>query len=386
MIINSKIKESPTLKFAQSARNRIANGEKIISLGLGEPEFPVPQEIIDATVNVLQNKKSGYSSPMGLPHLREKIVKKLKEENSINCDINNILVSAGAKQAFQVIASVILKPEDEVIILNPSFVSFEPQVLIAEPDCKVIKIDVNKNDFSLPLQNIENAITSKTKLLIVNSPNNPAGYMLTEVELTFLYKLAEKHNFYLLSDEIYEKLSFGCQKHFSPGALESTPKNVVTINGFSKSHAMTGWRLGYACFPQELFTDIQKLQMHINTNTCTFIQEGVAIGFDTDMSYLEAYNDKLKTRIGWYKEMLDRTTKVSGVIPEGGFFAFLNIGKTGLDSNSFCSRLIEETGVATTPGVAFGEQWDDHIRISFATDDAIVKEGIELIEKFIKNL
>jgi aspartate/methionine/tyrosine aminotransferase len=283
-------------------------------------------------------------------------------------------------------ASVILKPDDEVIILNPSFVSFVPQVLIAEPECKVIKIDVDKSDFSLPLQDVENAITFKTKLLIVNSPNNPAGYMLTEKELTFLYKLAEKHSFYLLSDEIYEKLSFGYQKHFSPGALESTPKNVVTINGFSKSHAMTGWRLGYACFPQELFIDIQKLQMHTNTNTCTFIQEGVANGFDADMSYLKAYNDKLKTRIGWYKEMLDRTPQVSGVIPEGGFFAFLNIGKTGLDSNSFSVRLIEETGVATTPGVAFGEQWDDHIRISFATDDAIVKEGLELIEKFIKNL
>lgn len=386
MIINSKIKESPTLKFAQSARNRIANGEKIISLGIGEPEFPVPKDIIDATINVLQNRKSGYSSPMGLLHLREKIVRKLKEENNINSDVNNILISAGAKQAFQVMASVMLKPQDEVIILGPSFVSFEPQVLIAEPDCRVIKIDVNKNDFSLPLENIENAITSETKLLIVNSPNNPAGYMLTEAEITFLFGLAQRHNFYLLSDEIYEKLSFGFQKHFSPGSLESSPKNVVTINGFSKSHAMTGWRLGYACFPIELFTDIQKLQMHTNTNTCTFIQEGVAIGFDTDMSYLERYNDKLKTRVGWYRDMLYRTTKVSGVIPNGGYFAFLNIGNTGLDSNTFCSRLIEETGVAITPGVAFGEQWDDHVRISFATDDAIVKEGLELIEKFVNNL
>lgn len=386
MRINPQIKESPTLKFAQAARERISRGEKILSLGLGEPEFNVPKEIVEATREVLATKKSGYSTPTGLPQLRKKIAAKLQNENGISCTENNIIVTAGAKQAFQIIASVILKPEDEVIILNPSFVSFVPQVLIAEPDCKVIKIDVDKKDFSLPLKSIENAITSKTKLLVVNSPNNPAGYMLTEEELTFLYNLAAKNDFYLLSDEIYEKLRFGNQKHFSPGSLESEPKNVVTINGFSKSHAMTGWRLGYACFPQELFTDIQKLQMHTNTNTCTFIQEGVANGFDADMAYLDTYNEKLKTRIGWYAEMLERTPQVSGVIPKGGFFAFLNIGKTGLDSNTFSGRLIDETGVATTPGVAFGEEWDDHIRISFATDDSIVKEGLQLIEKFIKSL
>lgn len=386
MKINSQIKESSTLKFAQAARERIVKGEKIISLGLGEPEFDVPNEIVEATRKVLATKKSGYSTPTGLPQLRKKIANKLLVENGIHCTENNIIVTAGAKQAFQIVVSAILRPKDEVIILHPSFVSFVPQVLIAEPDCKVIKIDIDKKDFSLPLRKIENAITSKTKLLIVNSPNNPAGYMLTELELTFLYKLSKKHAFYLISDEIYEKLRFGNQQHFSPGSLETLPKNVITINGFSKSHAMTGWRLGYACFPQELFTDIQKLQMHTNTNTCTFIQEGVANGFDADMSYLDSYNDKLKTRIVWYQEMLERTPQVSGVLPEGGFFAFLNISKTGLDSNTFAGRLIEETGVATTPGLAFGENWDDHIRISFATDDDIVKEGLALIEKFIKNL
>jgi len=324
---------------------------------------------------------------MGLPQLKKKIANKLQVENGISCDENNILISAGAKQAFQIIVSSLLVPEDEVIILNPSFVSFIPQVLIAEPQCTVKSVDVNKNDFTISIEDIKKVITSKTKLLVVNSPNNPAGYMLSQNQLCDLYTLAEEHNFYIISDEIYEKLRFGNTEHFSIGSLEiKGVKRVITINGFSKSHAMTGWRLGYACFPQELFSNIQKIQMHTNTNTCTFIQEAMSNAFEADLSYLDAYNEKLKRRIGWYKEMLDRTEKISGVIPEGGFFAFLNISELGIDSNTFCSRLIEKTGVATTPGIAFGENWDDHIRISFATDDDTVKQGLSLIEEFVKSL
>lgn len=387
MILNPKIKESLTLSFAEAARERKSKGLNIISLGLGEPEFNVPVEIIEATKKILSEKKSGYSSPLGLPQLKKKIANKLQQENGIYCNENNILISAGAKQAFQIVASSLLVPEDEVIILNPSFVSFIPQVLIAEPGCTVKTVDVNKNDFTISIEDIKQMITPKTKLLVVNSPNNPAGYMLSQNQLQDLYKLAEEHNFYIISDEIYEKLRFGNTEHFSIGSLESNGvKRVITINGFSKSHAMTGWRLGYACFPEELFSNIQKIQMHTNTNTCTFIQEGMNNAFDVDLSYLDSYNEKLKRRIGWYKEMLDRTDKISGVIPEGGFFAFLNISELGIDSNTFCSKLIENTGVATTPGIAFGENWDDHIRISFATDDDTVKQGLALIEEFVKNL
>jgi len=387
MRINSQIKQSPTLKFAMAARERIAKGENIISLGLGEPEFDVPKEIIESTTEILVTKKSGYSSPLGLPDLKNKIAQKLSQENGIPCKANNILISAGAKQAYQMVVSALLLPNDEVIVINPSFVSFVPQLLIAEPDCKIINVDVNKTDFSLPIEQIEKVITSKTKLLVVNSPNNPGGYMLSEQQLTELFSLAEKHDFYILSDEIYEKLQFADRKHFSIGSLEKNEiKRVITINGYSKSHAMTGWRLGYACFPKEMQENLLKLQMHINTNTCTFIQEGVANAKNVDLSYLNLYNEKLRERISWYSEMIGRLPNITSVIPQGGFFAFMNISQLSLDSNTFCSQLIEETGVATTPGLAFGENWDDHVRISFATDDEVVKRGLELIEKFIKSL
>ena len=386
MLFRPEIKESLTLKFAESAAERSKRGLPIISLGLGEPEFKTPREIIDATIAVLNEKNSGYSSPMGLLSLRKKLAQKLRDENGIPADADNIIVTSGAKQAFQLMMMTLLQPGDEVIVLNPSFVSFIPQILIAEPSCKIIKIDVSKTDFSLPIEEIKNAVTEKTKLLVLNTPNNPAGYMLKEKELRELFELAKEKDFFVLSDEIYEKLVFDNSTHFSIGSLEDQVSKVITINGFSKSHAMTGWRLGYACFPASMKSNLLKIQQHTNTNTTTFIQEAVDRAFDLDVKYLDDYNLLLKNRIGRYMEMVDRLEGVTAIAPTGGFFAFMNIANLGMDSNTFCSRLIEETGVATTPGIAFGDNWDDHVRISFAIEDEKVNLGLELMENFIKSL
>lgn len=386
MLFREEIGESITLKFAEAANERRKKGLPIISLGLGEPEFRTPQPIIDATVEVLQAKNSNYSSPMGVQSLREKIAAKLKNENGINATPDNIIVCAGAKQAFQHMMMVMVEPGDEIIVINPSFVSFVPQVYIAEYDCKVVTVDVSKVDFSLQLDEIRAKVTPKTKAIIVNSPNNPAGYMLSRAQLTELFAMAEEMDFYIVSDEIYEKLVLDDNTHFSIGSLEEKPTRVITINGFSKSHAMTGWRLGYACFPSEFKHNLLKYQQHTNTNTCTFIQEGMAKAFDIPQDYLEDYNAKLSARFRLYNEMISRLDKVSGIAPQGGFFAFMNISKLGMDSNTFCARLIEATGVATTPGIAFGDHWDDHVRISLATDDKIVAEGLRLMEDFIKTL
>lgn len=384
MLFREEIGESLTLNFAAAAAERQKKGLPIISLGLGEPDFNVPEQIILATIKILQTKKATYSDPMGLLSFREKIAGKLRDENQINCGANNILVSAGAKQAFQQVCMALLEPGDEVIIINPSFVSFIPQVYIAEPQAYVKIIDVNKSDFSLPVESIKHAISSSTKLLIINSPNNPAGYVSSKEQLMELYNLAESNDFFILSDEIYEKLFFSDLSHFSIGSLESTPTRVITINGFSKSHAMTGWRLGYACFPILLRNKLLKLQQHMHTNTCTFIQMAMVEAFNSESDYLQVYNQKLSTRAKMVERAFSNISQVKLVSPKAGFFAFLNIKETGLDSNTFSSRLIEETGVATTPGIAFGHNWDDHVRISFATADKILEEGIELMCQFIK--
>lgn len=385
MIIRSEIQESLTLKFAESANERRKKGLDIISLGLGEPEFPVPKEIVEATINILSTKKSGYSSPLGLQKLREQIAEKLKNENGINCDFQNIIITPGSKQALQLILMALLKPNDEVIVLTPAFVSFIPQIYLAEPNSIVHEVDVSKIDYSIPFEKIEKSINSNTKLLILNTPNNPAGYMFSDEELKKLYALAELYDFYIVSDEIYEKLNFSNNNHFSIGSLEDNVKRIITINGFSKSHSMTGWRLGYACFPKSMSSDLLKIQQHVNTNTCTFIQEGLTAAYDNiDYSYLDEYNKKLKNRIDLFMDMVNNTNKISSVKPQGGFFGFLNIAETKVSSNQFCSDLILETGVALTPGVAFGNNWDDHVRISFATEDSIVEKGLALIKEFVE--
>lgn len=383
MEFRKEITESLTLKFAEAAAKRRQVGLPIISLGLGEPEFGTPEEVINATIDALKRGNSGYSNPMGILSLREKIANKLKKDNNINCSVDNIIITAGAKQAFQIIAMALLQPHDEVIVINPSFVSFIPQLLIAEPRCKVIEIDVSKLDYSLKIEEIESVISDKTKLLVINSPNNPAGYVFKESEIKALYHLATKYGFYIISDEIYEKLNYSDEPHFSIGSLEDNPKHIITINGFSKSHAMTGWRLGYACFPLNIKSIVLKIQQHTNTNTCTFVQEGMNAAFELDLSYLDEYNLKLKNRVEKYATMIRGTDRVTGIIPEAGFFAFMNINQLGTDSNTFCSNLINKTGVALTPGIAFGKNWDDHVRISFATADENIEEGLKFLKDFI---
>lgn len=387
MYFREEIGESLTLKFAESARKRKSRGLPIVSLGLGEPDFDTPAELINATIAELQKGNSTYSTPLGVLPLREQIAHRLELENKIPATPGNILVAAGAKQAFQIVLMALLEPRDHVIVVEPAFVSFIPQLYLAEPDCEVSTVNVDSEDFSLPVDRIEQLITAKTKAIIINTPNNPAGYVIGEQELKKLYQIAEKNDCYIISDEVYEKLVFEGQYHFSVGSLEREVSRVITINGYSKSHAMTGWRLGYACYPAELNSKILKIQQHMNTNTCTFVQAAVAgVGNKMDMTYLKVYCRELKSRSEIVAEAVESTSCLGLVKPVSGFFSFINISETGMTSNDYCSELIERVGVATTPGIAFGESWDDHIRLSFATDAQILNEGLAKLVEFSEGL
>jgi aspartate aminotransferase len=385
MRFKDEVGQSLTLKFAESAARRRASGQSIISLGLGEPDFSTPISIIEATQRVLGEGVSGYSSPMGLPALREIIAEKLASENQVRCTADNILVAAGAKQAFQIVCMAMLEPGDEVVIIAPAFVSFVPQLYLSEPECVVKCIDISKNSFSAPLEQLEAAVNEKTKLIVINSPNNPAGYVFCPDEMSSIYQMARESDAYLISDEIYEKLNFSDEKMLSPGSLESSPERVITINGYSKSHAMTGWRLGYACIPDALKSRVLKIQQHMNTNTCTFVQKAVASVGRIDEGYLAQYREKLKKRSRMVVQWAESVDAISVVEPQAGFFAFLNISNSGVNSNDFCGRLIENMGVATTPGIAFGDKWDDHIRLSFAVPEATLVEGLGRITEFLES-
>lgn len=386
MIFREEVGESLTLKFAESAARRREMGLPIISLGLGEPDFATPPEIISATKEVLDEGTSQYSSPLGIAPLREQLANKFKQENAIQCDANNILVAAGAKQAYQLIAMVLLEPDDEVVVVTPAFVSFIPQILLAEPRCIVKTLDINKENFTFPLDKLEDVVSVRTKLIVINSPNNPAGYVIDEQELKAIYAIAEKYDCYVISDEIYEKLNFSSVTHKSIGALESEPKRVITINGYSKSHAMTGWRVGYACFPQQLKSKLLKIQQHANTNTNTFIQKALVKAGDVNEDYLHEYCAALALRCKMVSSWAETTERISLRSPEAGFFAFLNISDLDMSSNEFCGAVIEQVGVALTPGIAFGASWDDHVRLSYAVQPVELSKGLDLISQFVNGL
>jgi len=383
MKLSPEITDSLILKFAELARKKNRMGEEIISLGIGEPNFKTPEIIIEETMKAIYNGFTRYSSPQGLFELRELIVEKLKVENNIIANLENIIVTPGAKQAMMLTLMAILEPGDEVINFNPCYVSYIPQIKIAEPSTKIHNLDVSKKDFSIDWDLFSSLINQKTKAVIINSPNNPSGKMLSKNDFLEISKRIKNHNCYLISDEIYEKLVFGSIKHYSPGSIKNIKNRVVTINGFSKAFAMTGWRIGYLSAPEKVAEKIIKLQQHINTNTVTFIQKGVCKTFTIKTKELNEFNESLKEKLTYMIAAFKKEPKLKFIPPDGGLFSFVNISATGIDSDSFATQLLRKTNVAVTPGIGFGQNWDDYIRISMVINNNKFFKAIDLLTDFV---
>lgn len=386
MIFRPEIGESLTLKFAEAVGERKKRGEEVLSLGLGEPDFQPPKALFNALVKASQNISSHkYSASAGIFPLREKIASELKVHNVINCSAQNIIITPGTKQAIIIALMALLEPDDEVIIIQPSYVSYIPQVYLAEPNAVIKLVNLEKNTYELDWNEFENALNEKTKVVLINSPHNPTGKMMSESDLRKLFQITEKYGTYILSDEIYDKLIFGETEHFSIGSLEKEPTRVVTLNGFGKSLAVTGWRIGYSCIPSIMMGKVIKLMQHINTNTSTLIQATFNEAWPLPYEHLDKYTGKLLERTNLYLDFLSRNPEISGSKPQGSFFAFINISGLNVDSITFTSKLVDLTGVAVTPGIAFGKEWDDHFRISLAVKDNILADAFTRISNFIKN-
>lgn len=383
---NDHLKNSPTLKFSQKARELNKIGHRIIPLGLGEPGFKTPNEINLAISKGIEKGLTKYSSPAGLMELRLKVAKKLNDENNIKADAKNIVITSGSKFACMLAFMTLLEPGDEIINITPCYVSYIPQIKIAEPNSKIINISLNKNDFSLDILKIKNNINHKTKLLVINFPHNPTGKILKEQQVRELVNLAIEYDFYILSDEIYEKLNFSNINFVSPASLKEALNRVIVINGFSKSYSMTGFRIGYGLFPEFMVSNAIKLQQHLLTNVPGFIQFSAIKALELSSNTLLHYKSELKKSSDYLHVMTKSCRNLSCVTPEGGFFAFINIKLTGLSSDEFSEKLLSEKFVATTPGIAFGEDWDDHIRVSLSAGYNIFKEGVDLLIEFADSL
>ncbi len=381
MRFEKEVGESLTYRFAQAAAEMKAQGREIISLGLGEPDFKTPDYVLEATMEAMRNGFTHYSATQGWPELRRLIAEDCNKSYESGYTENDVIVTPGIKSAVYFALAAILEPGDEIILISPYYVSYPAMVKLAEPAAKIVSVTLS-GDFTLSAEKLKSAFSRKTKAVLVNSPNNPTGMLLSPEEVALIAELAAENGSYVISDEVYEKLVYSGYRHTSFGLHQEIRDRLVICNGYSKSHAMTGWRLGYAVGARGIIARMNKLQQHINTNTCTFVQAGACSIYQHAPAHIAPYVKTLEERIAFFGAALNGLDYVRLVGPKAGFFCFADISAVGVDSNSFCADLLRTTGIASTPGVAFGPEWDSYVRFSIAVPMATLERAAGLMKGY----
>ena len=385
MLFADEVTARPTKVFAEAVARRRASGGEIHSFGLGEPDFQTPHYIVDAMLQAIEDGYTHYCDAQGLPELRKLIAKSVSEQYGVEFLPSEVAVTPGIKSAAYSAMAAILKSGDKVGLCTPCYVAYPAMIKLAEPTAEIVTIDLNK-DYSLNMDRFEEAIRLGIKMLVVNTPNNPTGAMLEKEEVEKIISLCLENDVWILSDEVYDRIVFEGNHHTSFAEYPEIKDKLILANGYSKSHAMTGWRLGYALAPKEICYLIARLQFNTNTNVATFIQKGACSIYEHDWNHIADYTSELETRMSYFHERVNSISKLSGLMPRGGFFYMLNIEETGMDSNSFAAKLVETTGIATTPGIAFGENWDGYIRFSLAVPMERIHKAVESLEAFMRQI
>ena len=381
MIFAKEVGESLTYKFAQAAADMRAHGREIISLGLGEPDFRTPQYVLNATAEAMNAGFTHYSATQGLPEFRELIAKDMNVRFGAEYKAADIVVTPGIKPAVFFALCALLEPGDEVVLFSPYYVSYPAMVKLAEPQARIVNVSLDRN-FRLDPEKLRAAVNPKTKCILFNNPNNPTGKVFTKEETDLLVSLALENDTWIISDEVYEKLIYTGRTQTGLASYPEIRDRLIVTNGFSKSHAMTGWRLGFAIGAHEAIVKINKLQQHVNTNTCTFIQKGACSIYTHEPDHIAPYVKELERRIDFFHAELNALPYMKAVKPDAGFFCFADISATGKDSNSFCADLLQTTGIASTPGIAFGPEWDDYVRFSFAVPMETLERAAGLMRAY----
>jgi len=367
-------------------------GKKVISFAAGEPDFDTPENIREKAISAIREGFTHYTTSSGIIELKEAIVEKFKKDNEIEYKTSEIIVSTGAKQCLFNTILTICNPGDEVLLPTPCWVSYTEQIKFAGAVPAFI-ITRQEEDFKLSAQ-VEEKITPRTKLIILNSPNNPTGAVYDLEELKKIAQLLLKYNIYCIADEIYEKLVYDNVKHFSIASLsEEIKEKVITINGVSKSYAMTGWRIGYAAGPEEIINGISKIQGHSTSNPNSIAQKASVEALSGKQDTIEEMRKAFDERRKYMVKRLNNIEGISCLTPAGAFYAFSNVSKilereieyNGKKiSNSFdlSNFILEEAEVALIPGSAF--EAEGYLRLSYATSLEDIKEGVDRIEKILK--
>src|SRR5712672_746672 len=380
----AQLTPSLTLSIDSKAKAMKAEGLDVCGFGAGEPDFDTPEHIKRAAIEALEAGFTKYTPNAGIPELRQAIADKFAADNGLNYRAAQVIVSNGAKHACYNAILATCQPGDEVIIPAPYWVSYPDMVKLAGAEAVIIPTS-ERNGWKIRAEDFENAMTPRTKMLILNSPGNPSGSVYTREEMEALVDIAAGEDIYILSDEIYEKLVYDDVKHVSIASISKEAYDLtIAVNGFSKAYAMTGWRLGYLAAPEAVAKAVDNIQSHSTSHPCSFAQKGALAALKGDQQPLADMRDEFSMRRDY---MLDRVTKIpniTAVKPQGAFYILVNISQLGLTSQNFSDRLLSKANVAVIPGAAFGD--DRTIRLSYATSIDIIKKGLDRFQDFCRTL
>lgn len=377
-----QVPPSLTLVISAKAKAMKAEGIDVCSFSAGEPDFDTPVHIKAAAKKALDDGKTKYGPAAGEPKLREAIARKLREENGLCYNAENVIVTNGGKHSLFNLMLALIEPGDEVIIPAPYWLSYPEMVKLAGGTPVIVPTDASSG-YKITPEQLNQAITAQTKLFVFNSPSNPTGMIYTPAEIKALAAVVIKNDILVVSDEIYEKILYDGAEHLSIGAISPEIfERTIISNGFAKAYSMTGWRLGYLAGAVELIKAVTTIQSHSTSNVCTFAQYGAIAALEGSQDCVEEMRQAFAER---RQVMLERLNAIPGLFcpkPEGAFYMFPNISKTGMKSLDFCNGLLESYQVAVVPGIAFGA--DECIRLSYATDMTSIEKGMDRLEKFVR--
>ncbi len=375
---------SMTLAIDAKAKAMKRDGIDICSFSAGEPDFDTPQHIKNAAIAALNAGKTRYGPAAGEPRLREAIANKLQQDNKLDYKPENIVVTNGGKHSLFNTFLALLNEGDEVIIPAPFWVSYPEMVKLAT-GTPVIVHTTPESRYKITPDQLRQAITPRTRILIMNSPSNPTGMVYNPDELRAIAAIAIEHDLVVVSDEIYERLLYDGTEQMSIGAVsqEMFDRTIIS-NGFAKAYSMTGWRIGYVAGPLDLIKAVTTLQSQSTSNVCTFAQYGAIEALEGSQDCVQEMLTAFTARRQGIYDLINGIPGLSCLKPDGAFYMFINIAGTGLGSLAFCDELLTDYQVAVIPGVAFGA--DDHIRASYATDMTTIERGMERISKFVRSI
>lgn len=375
----------PMFKILDKIQQLEKEGKKIIHFEIGDPDFKTPDNIINATYDALQNNYTHYTSSFGLLEFRQKICETTQRSRGFKPNIEQVLVTPGANIAIFYAILCLVDPGYEIVVPDPGFPTYYSTIKMC--GVKPVRVPLHeKNNFRMNPEDIEEKITDKTRLIIINSPQNPTGAVMTKEELKAVFEIAQKYDLYLYSDEIYARMVYDEGKFHSPSIYDDCTERTIISNGFSKSFAMTGWRLGAVIGPQKVIERMGMLLQTTSSCVSPFIQKAGIEAIGGDQSSVRSMLKEYEMRRNLLVDGLNSIDKISCVKPEGAFYVFPNIKKTGLSSEKLANYLLDDANVAVLPGTNFGKYGEGYIRLCYATNKENIIEGIERIKNSINKL